>query len=69
MAHLLVNRACHFAALNMSNRYIHVRCGYRGRQVEAPPQQILAAARHLASHYQKAGRELPPTLAELLSRS
>jgi hypothetical protein len=43
--------------------------GYRGRRVEATPEQILTAARHLASHYEKAGRELPPTLADLLERS
>jgi hypothetical protein len=43
--------------------------GYRGRRVEATPEQILAAARHLASHYQKAGRELPATLADLLGHS
>ena len=43
--------------------------GYRGRQVEATPEQILAAAHHLASHYQKVGRELPSTLADLLRRS
>jgi hypothetical protein len=43
--------------------------GYRGRRVEATPEQILAAARHLASHYQKAGRELPSTLADLLEHS
>jgi len=43
--------------------------GYRGRRVEATPEQIVAAARHLASHYQKAGREVPSTLADLLRRS
>ena len=43
--------------------------GYRGRRAEATPEQILAAARHLASHYQKAGRDLPPTLADLLRHS
>ncbi|MDP2948692.1 MAG: hypothetical protein Q8P22_04060 [Chloroflexota bacterium] len=42
--------------------------GYRGRRVEATAQEILAAARHLAAHYQKAGRELPPTLAEMVER-
>jgi len=41
--------------------------GYRGRRVEATSEQILAAARHLASHYQKAGRELPSTLAQILA--
>ena len=43
--------------------------GHRGRRVEATPEQILASARHLASHYQKAGQELPPTLADLLGSS
>jgi hypothetical protein len=42
--------------------------GYRGRRVEASAQDISAAARHLAAHYQKAGRELPPTLAEMVQR-
>ena len=40
--------------------------GYRGRRVEASPEQLLAAARHLAAHYRAAGRDLPPTLAEML---
>lgn len=40
--------------------------GYRGRRVEATPEQLLDAARHLAAHYRAAGRDLPPTLAELL---
>jgi len=43
--------------------------GHRGRRVEATPEQMLAAARHLASHYQKAGRELPSTLADLLGHT
>jgi hypothetical protein len=43
--------------------------GYRGRRVEATSEQILAAAHHLASHYQKAGQELPSTLADLLGSS
>jgi len=43
--------------------------GHRGRRVEATPEQVLAAARHLASHYEKAGRELPATLADRLGRS
>ncbi|MGQ9573426.1 MAG: hypothetical protein ACUVV3_09675 [Dehalococcoidia bacterium] len=43
--------------------------GYRGRRVEATPEQIEAAARHLASHYRKASRELPATLAEMLRGS
>jgi hypothetical protein len=43
--------------------------GYRGRRVEATPEQILRAARHLASHHRKAGRDLPSTLANLLRRT
>lgn len=39
--------------------------GYRGQRVEASPEQILGAARHLAAHYQKAGSPLPDTLAAL----
>ena len=42
------------------------RGGYRGRRVEATPEELLAAARHLAAHYRAAGRDLPPTLAEIL---
>ena len=41
------------------------RRGYRGRRVEASPEQILAAARHLADHYRKADRPLPDILAAL----
>ena len=40
--------------------------GYRGRRVDASPEEMLAAARHLAAHYRAAGRVLPPTLAEML---
>ena len=39
--------------------------GYRGRRVDASPEQILQAARHLADHYRKAGKPLPDTLAAL----
>ncbi len=39
--------------------------GYRGRRVEASPEQILQAARHLAGHYLKADKPLPDTLAVL----
>jgi hypothetical protein len=39
--------------------------GYRGRRVEASPEQILQAARHLAAHYLTAGKALPDTLAAL----
>lgn len=39
--------------------------GHRGRRVDASPEQILQAARHLADHYRKAGKPLPDTLAAL----
>ena len=40
--------------------------GYRGQRVEATLAQILRAARHLAAHYRKAGRNLPQTLVALI---
>jgi len=40
--------------------------GYRGQRVDASPEDIIRAARHLASHYQKAGKPLPDTLAALV---
>ena len=40
--------------------------GYRGQRVAASPGAIISAARHLAGHYQKAGRPLPDTLAVLV---
>jgi len=40
--------------------------GYRGQGVDASPEEILAAARHLANHYLKAGKPLPDTLAVLV---
>jgi len=39
--------------------------GYRGQRVDASPEQILQAARHLADHYRQAGKPLPDTLAAL----
>ena len=42
------------------------RGGYRGERVQASPEQIIAAARHLASHYHKAGKPTPDTLAALI---
>jgi hypothetical protein len=39
---------------------------YHRRKVVASPGQILAAAGHLASHYRKAGKPLPDTLAALV---
>ncbi len=40
--------------------------GYRGRRVEASPEEILEAAKHLANHYLKADKPLPDTLAALV---
>ena len=40
--------------------------GYRGQRVEASPEEILYAAKHLAGHYHKAGKPLPDTLAALV---
>ena len=42
------------------------RQGVEGRRVQAEPEQMLAAARHLASHYHKAGKPLPDALAVLV---
>jgi len=40
--------------------------GYRGQRVDASPEEILSAAKHLAEHYRKADRPLPDTLAALV---
>ena len=40
--------------------------GYRGQRVDARPEQILQAAKHLAVHYRKADKPLPDTLAALV---
>ena len=40
--------------------------GYRGWRVDASPEEILKAAKHLAVHYQKAGKPLPDILAALV---
>jgi len=40
--------------------------GYREQRVEASPEQILKAAKHLAAHYRKADKPLPDTLAALV---
>jgi hypothetical protein len=40
--------------------------GYRGQRVDASPEEILKAARHLADHYRKAGKPLPDTLTTLV---
>ena len=40
--------------------------GYRGQRVDASPEEILKAVKHLAAHYRKAGKPLPDTLAALV---
>ena len=40
--------------------------GFRGQRVDASPEEILQAVKHLAGHYQKAGKPLPDTLAALI---
>jgi len=40
--------------------------GYQGQRVDASPEKILAAAKHLANHYRKADKPLPDTLAALV---
>lgn len=40
--------------------------GEEGRRVQAEEGYIISAARHLASHYQKAGKQLPDALAVLI---
>lgn len=42
------------------------RFGYEGRRVTADPELIIQAARHLAGHYRKAGRQIPTTLCVLI---
>ena len=39
---------------------------YRRQGVEANPEEILNAAKHLAGHYRKADKPLPDTLAALV---
>jgi hypothetical protein len=39
--------------------------GYRGQRVDASPEEILLAAKHLAEHYRKVSKPLPDTLAAL----
>lgn len=41
------------------------RGGYRGERVQASPEDIIAAARHLARHYEKADKSVPDTLGAL----
>ena len=40
--------------------------GYREQRVDASPEQILQAAKHLADHYRQAGKPLPDILAALV---
>jgi len=40
--------------------------GYLGQRIEASPEEILQAAKHLANHYRKADKPLPDTLAVLV---
>jgi hypothetical protein len=42
------------------------RGGYRGERVQASAEDIIQAARHLARHYEKAGKPVPDTLGALL---
>ena len=42
------------------------RGGYRGERVQADPEEIIKAARHLAAHYEKAGKSVPDTLGALI---
>jgi len=42
------------------------RGGYRGERVQADPEDIISAARHLARHYQKADKPIPDTLGVLI---
>jgi len=42
------------------------RGGYRGERVQASEEEIIKAAKHLAGHYQKAGKSAPDTLAALI---
>ena len=40
--------------------------GYRGERVHASEEDIIKAARHLASHYENAGKPVPDTLGALI---
>jgi len=42
------------------------RGGYRGERVQADPEDIISAARHLARHYEKADKPVPDTLGALI---
>jgi hypothetical protein len=40
--------------------------GYRGERIQASEEDIIKAARHLARHYEKAGKSIPDTLGTLI---
>ena len=40
--------------------------GYRGERVQASEEDIIRAARHLARHYEKAGKSIPDILGALI---
>jgi len=40
--------------------------GYRGERVQAPEEDIIKAARHLAAHYRHADKSVPDTLGALI---
>ena len=42
------------------------RFGDDGKRVTADPELIIAAARHLAGHYRRAGRQIPDILCVLI---
>jgi hypothetical protein len=42
------------------------RGGYRGERVQASAEDIIKAARHLARHYEAAGKPIPDTLGALI---
>jgi hypothetical protein len=42
------------------------RGGYREERVQASAEDIIAAARHLAAHYEKANKPVPDTLGALI---
>jgi hypothetical protein len=42
------------------------RGGYRGERVQASEEDIIKAVRHLARHYEKAGKPVPDTLGALI---
>ncbi len=42
------------------------RGGYRGERVQASAEDIIQAARHLARHYEKAGKSVPDTLGVII---